>query len=124
MKEDFSCFLLLILMFSLLLCLLLSRETVKAHVFGSHIAAPTMSLAEFGDQQKAEAEEREERSRTQAADGTGAAHNARRLSIHWLCVYCFYICGLHSTTDWVPHCINLNCTNYISLITLLDTSSC
>jgi hypothetical protein len=35
-----------------------SRETVKANVFGMGIAPPTVSLAEFGDMQKQEAEER------------------------------------------------------------------
>ena len=38
--------------------LMMSRETVKATVFGMGIAPPTMSLDEFGDLQKQEAEER------------------------------------------------------------------
>lgn len=37
---------------------MVSRETVKATVFGMGIAPPTMSLDEFGDLQKQEAEER------------------------------------------------------------------
>lgn len=36
--------------------LFISRETIK--VFGSHIAPPTMSLEEFGDQEKLAAESR------------------------------------------------------------------
>lgn len=39
--------------------LVMSRDTVK--VFGTHIAAPTISLEEFGDQQLAEAQERAQR---------------------------------------------------------------
>lgn len=35
-----------------------SRETVKANVFGMGIEAPSVSLADFGDMQKQEAEER------------------------------------------------------------------
>lgn len=36
--------------------LILSRDTVKASVFGPGIAPPSMTLAEFGDLQRAEAE--------------------------------------------------------------------
>lgn len=57
---------------------LCSRDTVKAKVFGSHIAAPTMTLEEFGDQQKADALDRQQREQDGRADGTSAAMNARR----------------------------------------------
>mgnify|MGYP003711413801 CR=1 FL=1 len=50
-----------------------SRDTVKANVFGSHIAPPSMTLEEFGDQQKAEALERQAQQAEQ-----GAAHANRR----------------------------------------------
>jgi hypothetical protein len=40
------------------LMVMISRETVKSTVFGMGIAPPTMSLDEFGDLQKQEAEER------------------------------------------------------------------
>lgn len=55
-----------------------SRETVKSSVYGSHIAAPTMSLEEYGDQVKAEALEREERSQHDANSADSAARNGRR----------------------------------------------
>lgn len=55
---------------------LTSRETVKATVFGSSIAPPSMSLEEFGDQQKAEAIERQ--AREQEAAENGAARSGRR----------------------------------------------
>jgi len=38
-----------------------SRDNVKSEVFGSNIAPPTMSLADFGDAQKQDAEERAQR---------------------------------------------------------------
>lgn len=41
--------------------LMMSRDTVKANVFGMGIAPPTMSLEEFGDLQKMEAMERSAR---------------------------------------------------------------
>ncbi|KAJ1416541.1 TAP42-like protein [Ochromonadaceae sp. CCMP2298] len=56
--------------------LMFSRDTVKASVFGFGIAAPTISLEEFGDQQKLEAEQR---SQQQAeAESEGAAKSGRR----------------------------------------------
>lgn len=55
-----------------------SRETVKSNVYGSHIAAPTMTLEEYGDQVKAEALEREERSQRDAASTDSAARQGRR----------------------------------------------
>jgi hypothetical protein len=51
----------------------LSRDTVKATVFGSHIAPPTMSLEEYGDRQRAEALEREAQK-----PEDGAAHASRK----------------------------------------------
>jgi hypothetical protein len=50
-----------------------SRDTVKATVFGSHIAPPTMSLEEYGDRQRAEALEREAQ-----RPEDGAAHANRK----------------------------------------------
>ena len=47
-------------------------------MYGSHIAAPTMSLEEYGDQVKAEALEREERSQHDANSADSAARNGRR----------------------------------------------
>ncbi len=40
--------------------MLCSRDTVKAQVFGTGIAPPTMSLDEFGDQQLQDAVARQE----------------------------------------------------------------
>jgi hypothetical protein len=51
---------------------------VKSNVYGSHIAAPTMTLEEYGDQVKAEALEREERSQRDAASTDSAARQGRR----------------------------------------------
>ena len=50
-----------------------SRETVKATVFGAHIAPPTMTLEEFGDLEKADALAREAQK-----PEDGAAHANRR----------------------------------------------
>lgn len=55
-----------------------SRETVKSGVLGSHIAPPTVTLEEYGDQVKAEALEREERSRRDATSEDSAARAGRR----------------------------------------------
>lgn len=67
-----------------------SRDTVKATVFGSHIAPPTMTLEEFGDQQKADALGRERREQEGRADGTSASMNARRYNISATFVHCVY----------------------------------
>mmetsp|Transcript_15013 Transcript_15013/g.25046 ORF Transcript_15013/g.25046 Transcript_15013/m.25046 type:complete len:386 (+) Transcript_15013:2596-3753(+) len=53
--------------------LMFSRDTVKATVFGDRIAPPTMSLAEFGDAQRAEAEMRAQQQAQAEADGAAVA---------------------------------------------------
>jgi len=58
--------------------IMFSRETVKSGVLGSHIAPPTVTLEEYGDQVKAEALEREERSRRDATSEDSAARAGRR----------------------------------------------
>jgi hypothetical protein len=60
-----------------------SRETVKATVFGSHIAPPTMTLEEFGDREKADALAREAQK-----PEDGAAHANRRWGWQLCCVDC------------------------------------
>ena len=47
-------------------------------MLGSHIAPPTVTLEEYGDQVKAEALEREERSRRDATSEDSAARAGRR----------------------------------------------
>lgn len=61
-----------------------SRDTVKATVFGSHIAAPTMTLEEYGDLQKIEAEARSRDSNQTPSKG---ALMSRRYDMLCICMY-------------------------------------
>ena len=61
-----------------------SRDTVKATVFGSHIAAPTMTLEEYGDLQKIDAEAR---SRDSSQTPSQGALMSRRYDMLCICIW-------------------------------------
>ncbi len=70
---------------------------MKATVFGSHIAAPTMTLEEYGDLQKIEAEARSRESQT-TSQGELMSRRYDSLCVYVcmnVCMYacvCMYIC--------------------------------
>jgi len=73
---------------------------VKATVFGSHIAAPTMTLEEYGDLQKIEAEAR---SRDSQTTSQGELMSRRYYS---LCMYaCMYVYMYVCMYVWLYVCV-------------------